>query len=125
MKKFFIGIMITLSLVLGAGTLSTPAYASSPSVDAACNGVSGNVGGRCGTGGVSLNKIFRGVLNVISIIAGVVAVVMVVISGLKYIMSSGEAQAVTSAKHTLIYAIVGLVIVAMAQVIVRFVLVKI
>jgi hypothetical protein len=48
--------------------------------------------------------------------------VMIMIAGLKYITSSGDASAVKSAKDGLLYAIVGLVVVALAQTIVRFVL---
>jgi hypothetical protein len=49
---------------------------------------------------------------------------MIILGGLKYITSGGDAQKVASAKSALIYAIVGLVIVALAQAIVRFVLGK-
>ncbi len=46
---------------------------------------------------------------------------MIIIGGLKYITSAGESSNVTSAKNTIMYAIIGLVIVALAQFIVRFV----
>jgi Flp pilus assembly pilin Flp len=62
------------------------------------------------------------IINVISWIVGVVSVVMIIWGGFKYITSSGNDSAVTSAKNTILYAIIGLVIVALAQVIVRFVL---
>jgi hypothetical protein len=53
-----------------------------------------------------------------------VAVVMIIIGGLKYITSGGDSGNVTGAKNTILYAIIGLVIVALAQFIVRFVLSK-
>jgi hypothetical protein len=49
---------------------------------------------------------------------------MIILGGFKYITSGGDTGNVTGAKNTILYAIVGLVIVALAQIIVRFVLDK-
>ncbi|MEX2006683.1 MAG: pilin [Candidatus Saccharimonadales bacterium] len=68
------------------------------------------------------NRLIRQIINIISVIVGIVAVVMIIWGGFKYITSGGAADKVTSAKNTLLYAIIGLIIVALAQVIVRFVL---
>ncbi|MDZ7744457.1 MAG: pilin [Candidatus Saccharibacteria bacterium] len=62
------------------------------------------------------------VINIFSLVVGVVSVIMIIIGGLKYIISGGDAGNVTGAKNTILYAIVGLVVVALAQIIVRFVL---
>jgi lysylphosphatidylglycerol synthetase-like protein (DUF2156 family) len=64
------------------------------------------------------------VVNVLSVIVGVVAVIMIVIGGFRYVTSGGKQESVTAAKNTILYALVGLVIVALAQVIVRFVLTR-
>jgi len=72
--------------------------------------------------GERLNGIIRLVINIFSLVVGVVAVIMIIIGGLKYITSGGDSGNVTSAKNTILYAIIGLVIVALAQFIVRFVL---
>lgn len=69
-----------------------------------------------------VNQIIKLVINIFSIIVGVVAVIMIIVGGLKYITSGGDSNNVTSAKNTILYAIIGLIIVALAQVIVRFVL---
>jgi hypothetical protein len=61
-------------------------------------------------------------VNIFSWVIGVVAVFAIIYGGFKYITSAGESGGVTSAKNTILYAIIGLVIVALAQVIVRFVL---
>lgn len=76
------------------------------------------------TAEVRVNRIIKLVINILSLIVGVVAVIMIIISGLKYITSGGDTNNVTSAKNTILYAIIGLIIVALAQVIVRFVLDK-
>lgn len=72
-----------------------------------------------------LNKLITQIINVLSVIIGIVAVIMIIWGGFKFITSSGDSGNVSSAKNTVIYAIVGLIIVALAQVIVRFVLNKV
>ena len=69
-----------------------------------------------------LNGLIKTIINIVSIVVGVVAVIMIIFGGLKYITSGGESSNVSSAKNTIIYAIIGLVVVALAQFIVRFVL---
>jgi uncharacterized membrane protein len=70
--------------------------------------------------GVSI--IAQKVVNIFSVIVGVVAVLMVIYGGFRYIISGGDSSRVGTAKNTLIYAIIGLVIVALAQLIVHYVL---
>lgn len=72
-----------------------------------------------------INSLISDVINIFSIVVGVVSVVMIIIGGFKYITSGGDSGNVTGAKNTIMYAIIGLVIVALAQVIVNFVLAKI
>ena len=69
-----------------------------------------------------LKKIANKFVTIFSIVIGIAAVVMIVYGGFKYITSGGESSKVGSAKNTLIYAIVGLLVVAMAQFVVRYVL---
>ncbi len=70
----------------------------------------------------NFTSLLKKVINIFSIIVGVIAVVMIIVGGLKYITSGGESSNVSGAKNTIIYAIVGLVVVALAQFIVHFVL---
>ena len=69
-----------------------------------------------------LNKLINTVVNVFSVIVGVAAVIMIIYGGFRYITSGGDSGNITTAKNTILYALVGLVIVALAQGIVRFVL---
>lgn len=86
-----------------------------------------NPGTNCSDGGATsrINNIVHDIINLFSAIVGIVAVVMIIVGGLRYITSGGNDTSVTSAKNTILYAIIGLVIVAMAQVLVRFTLNKI
>lgn len=69
-----------------------------------------------------IQNIVKMVINIFSVIVGVVAVIMIIWGGFKYITSGGDSGNITSAKNTIIYAIIGLVIVALAQFFVQFVL---
>lgn len=71
-----------------------------------------------------VDQIIKLVINIFSLVVGVVSVIMIIIGGLKYITSGGEGSNITGAKNTILYAIIGLVVVALAQVIVKFVLAK-
>lgn len=77
----------------------------------------------CGTTNNNrITSVIDTVLRILSLVVGVIAVVMVIIAGLKYITSQGDSAGVSSAKNTLLYAIIGIIIVALAQFIVQFVL---
>ncbi len=99
--------------------------ASGASKDALCGGA-GLVGGGTGCtappGSSSVDSVIKKSINIFSAVIGIIAVVMVMVGGLKYITSQGDAAATATAKNTILYAAVGLVVVALAQVIVRFVL---
>jgi hypothetical protein len=75
-----------------------------------------------GDGKTQINDIIATVINIFSIVVGLVAVIMIIIGGFKYITSGGDSGNVTGAKNTILYAVIGLVVVALSQVIVRFVL---
>lgn len=72
--------------------------------------------------GNSISELGRKVVNLFSLIIGVIAIIMIIYGGFRYITSGGASERVGNAKNTLIYAIVGLIIVALAQIIVHFVL---
>ena len=72
----------------------------------------------------TLNKTVTSVVNVLSIAVGVAAVIMIIVGGFRYITISGNEQAVSSAKKTILYALVGLAVAVLAQLIVQFVLNK-
>jgi len=55
-------------------------------------------------------------------IVGAVSVIMVIVGGLRYAISGGNSSAVTAAKNTILYALVGLVVAVLAYAIVEFVL---
>lgn len=66
--------------------------------------------------------IFTTITNVMLFIIGAVSVIMIIIGGLRYILSGGDSGAVTSAKNTILYAIVGIIVALLAYAIVQFVI---
>jgi len=64
-------------------------------------------------------------VHVIAIVAGAAAIIMIILSGLRYVLSEGDPAKATQARNGLIYALVGLVVIIVAQTLVVFVLTKI
>ena len=75
--------------------------------------------------GNGVNNMVATIINIFSWIVGVVCVIMIIYGGFRYVTAGGDSGRVGDAKNTILYAIVGLVIVALAQVIVKFVLQKV
>ncbi len=66
--------------------------------------------------------VFRTITNVLLFILGAISVIMIIIGGLRYVISGGNATAVTEAKNTILYAIVGVIVALLAYAIINFVL---
>ncbi|HSD56460.1 MAG TPA: pilin [Candidatus Saccharimonadales bacterium] len=76
-------------------------------------------------GSSNLNNVITDIVNIFSVIVGIVSVIMIIYGGFRYVTSGGDSGNVSSAKNTIIYAVIGLVVVALAQFIVQFVLDKV
>ena len=62
------------------------------------------------------------VTRVIAFISGITAVIIIIIAGFMYVTSGGDSGKVNKAKQTIIYAVVGLLVILLAQAIISFVL---
>lgn len=111
-------------VLLLAGTPRVSAQLFNDAKGEACRGINLGGGDACADGSGRLQTILGAVLNILSVIIGFIAVIMIVIAALKFITSQGEASNIASARSTLLYAVVGLIVVALAQFIVRFVLAR-
>ena len=65
------------------------------------------------------------VVNIISLVAGLVAVVSIIIGGLMYVLASGDSAQVNKAKNAILYAVIGIAVTVLSQAVVKFVLVRI
>lgn len=68
------------------------------------------------------NPIFQRVVNILLFLVGAISVIMLIIGGIRYIVSAGDQNAVTGAKNTIMYAIVGIIVAVVAYGAVNFVL---
>ena len=126
MKK----LVIALVVFIAGSLVVAPAPASAlfeESKQQACKGLSFDDAGACAdpaTTTNNANKVIRTAINIFSAIIGIIAVVMMMIGGLKYMTSQGDSSQVNSAKNTILYAAIGIVVAALAQVIARFVVAR-
>ncbi len=128
--KRFITPLVALVVFSGVLTFLSPQALATTSKETVCtsiNGVTGAPGGGC-TSPVDSPTVFgliAALINILSLAAGVVAIVMIILGAMKYMTSGGDGSAVASAKKTLIYAFVGLAIASLTQVLVHYVLNKV
>lgn len=117
--RWTISLLVALGLIIaGFATFTRQASAIdlfSKCTDSACSIAKEN---KLQPGGG--NIIWSIVKWVLGILGGI-AVLMIVISGIRYATSRGDAAAVTAAKNTLLYSVVGLVVALLATAIVSFV----
>lgn len=127
MKNVLKSLIIASFLAIGVGLVNTGVSVAASAKDSVCQGI--GIGG--GSTDCSEDPNAPGVsssvtraIDIFSWIAGIAAVIVVIVGGFKYITSAGDSNGVSSAKNTIMYALIGLVIVAFAQVIVKFVVKK-
>ena len=145
MKKAFKNTILSLA-ALGAGLFSvlTPQIANAvdPAPVTGGNGGSGkgiNVFSNCSNGsGVNnttsggqicgasqqddFSKLMQNVINLLLLVLGMIAVIAIIIGGVRYTTSNGDPGQIKSAKDTILYAVIGLVVAIMAYAIVGFVI---
>lgn len=66
--------------------------------------------------------IFSRVVNLLLFLVGAISVIMLIVGGIRYIISAGDQNQVTGAKNTIMYAIVGIIVAVLAYGIVNFLL---
>jgi hypothetical protein len=139
MKRLLLVVSVLSMLFVGSVSSLTVRAADGVRFDPSSTNVN-NIGGCDGTAANSPicqdiqnteNPLFGpdGVLTrvagIFGIVTGVIAVFMMLIGGLRYITSSGDPQKAATARKTIIYASVGVVIAAVAGILVRYVLSRI
>ncbi len=128
-KRIVFTAMASLGLIMPA-LIPTAAYAASDGDtirSGLCSGANLSVRDTtdctaAGDNEENIDNLITTIINIFSLIVGLIAVIMIIIGGIKYITSGGDSGNVTGAKNTILYAVIGLVVVALAQLIVNFVL---
>ncbi len=117
-KKCIPVIVASLLIIISVTVLvAPPAFVAADAKGQVCNAVGG-----CDGGGAEIGRVIKEIINLLSAVGGIIAVFMIIIGGFKYMTSGGDSNGAANARNTIIYAAVGLIIVAFAQIIVRFVL---
>jgi len=78
-----------------------------------------------GTAGGSLIDAITGIVNALLALAALIAAIFVVIGGVRYITSQGDEDAAAAAKNTILYAAIGLIVIALSAVLVNFIVANI
>jgi len=117
MKKILLTLVAVASL-MGVMTLTSDVAFAGPAdqIQKGVNAVDDN--GK----GTSLGDSIQIVVNILLYILGAIAVLMIVIGGIRYTTSNGDSSQIKGAKDTILYSVVGLVVAIMAYAIVNFVL---
>ena len=106
-----VGLMTTLP-VAAADDCSTPVQCAQQGTD--------QIGGNQNQ--PKLEDSIKTIVNLLLFVLGAIAVIMIIIGGIRYTTSNGDASNTKGAKDTILYAVVGLVVAIMAYAIVNFVL---
>lgn len=127
MKRFVLTIALLFAVIAPLFALNTAAAVNvfqpcGPGSRAGNSEVCNDVDSQRRSGGNPIIHDIRIIINVLAILIGIAAVIVLIISGLRIMGAGGDAQAVASARGGIIYAIVGIVIAVTAELIVAFVL---
>ena len=107
---------LSLAMVLGFGVLAA-APAGAINVFKACpDGTTSDV---CKSEDIS--SPVQAIISTLLFAIGVIAVIMIIIGGIRYTLSNGDASQIKSAKDTILYAVIGLIVAMLAYAIVNFV----
>ncbi|MDR0591009.1 MAG: pilin [Candidatus Nomurabacteria bacterium] len=119
--------MAVAAMVLIAGAVALPFTSAYADTCDPSQGVGGSVNNDCAGAGSNQKELFGAdgvftiIINVVLFLVGAISVIMLIYGGIKYTTSAGDTAKVTSAKNTIMYAIVGLIVAILAYAIVNFV----
>ncbi len=127
-KKLLSSAMIVPALALSLGLFAqAPVYAQSGdnlSIREGVDSSKSNDQATCLFGtedNCSGEGVFKTITDVMLFIIGAVSVIMLIIGGIRYVVSGGDSTAVQNAKNTILYAIVGVVVALLAYAVINFV----
>ncbi|MNQ70201.1 hypothetical protein D3C85_848320 [compost metagenome] len=115
-------IILTATLMLGVVGLVAPVTVGAVDVFPQCAGGSADTTVCKAQSKDTADKIITPLVNTLLFILGAISVIMIIVSGIRYATSNGDSSAVTSAKNTLMYSVIGLIVAILAYAIVNFVL---
>lgn len=120
--KYMKQLVLSLALLAGVGVASLAPVASVSAVEVfdQCEDLQDNA--VCDGQNDSATNMIQIVINTALLVLGMVAVIVIIVGGIRYSTSSGNSTHVKEAKDTIIYAVVGLVVAVISYSIVNFVI---
>jgi hypothetical protein len=112
----------TITALIVAAFIGLVPVTTSLALDTKTGACTGNDSAPCQASGDSIAALLGSVISLLLFIAGAIAVLVIVVGGIRYITSDGDPSAASKAKNTIIYALVGLVVAVMSYSIVNFVI---
>jgi hypothetical protein len=123
----------TVGMIMSAGPAAAgpPAATPAPVVLTPCaitnttNPI--DAGANCSKGGSQRDSlfapggIFTVIANTLTLVVGAISVIYIIIGGLRYVTSGGDSKAVTAAKDTILYAVIGVIVAIVAFAVIHFV----
>ena len=87
--------------------------------------VCGSSNSQTQTGQNPIIRIIKLAIQILSWVVGVASVILIIISSIQFITSGGNSDKAAGARRTIIYALIGIAVTVLAQVLVEFVLNKV
>ena len=112
----------TFALVLGIGVSLAPTPAFAVNVFDQCAGNADSA--VCKSQGDNASSMIQNVVNLLLYILGIIAIIMIVVGGIRYTTSGGDSSGTKAAKDTILYAVIGLIVAMLSFAIVNFVVGK-
>ena len=122
-QKLARGLLLIPALLLGMSIVVPVASAACNPGDLSISGGANCAQGRSQPANLFSgdNSIFRRITDILLFLVGAISVIMLIIGGIRYVISGGDQNQVTSAKNTILYAIVGIVVAFLAFAAISFV----
>jgi cytochrome bd-type quinol oxidase subunit 2 len=113
-----------LAIVLGVGAVLVPAGVGAVNVDPLQGVCETSTSQVCKDKDDKVSTTIASVINILLFIVGAISVLMIIIAGIMYAVSTGDTTRITRAKDAILYAIIGLVVSFLAYAIVNWVILR-
>lgn len=122
MKK--VQIFITAFILVGMSAfvfVPVSTVSAAGALDGACTGVAAGQSAVCDNKTANTDGFVKSLVNALLFILGALSVLAIIIGGILFVLSSGNAANVTKAKNTIVFAVIGLIVAFLAYAIVNWV----
>jgi len=114
-------LVVIFALVFGLGGAALLPAADVSAINVFDQCANNSTAAVCKAKGDTVGPLIQTVINILLYILGMIAVVMIVIGGIRYTTSNGDSGAIKSAKDTILYSVIGLIVAILSYTIVNFV----